>query len=150
MHTTLDVLIKGKGANVVWGKPKDSVYECVLRMLHARTGGLLIMENEKIVGMFTERDVMVKVVAKKLDPETTLVFEVMNKEVICVKPTTTTEEAMAIMTEKRIRHLPVLDNSTLCGLISIGDVTKWISMSHMKQAQDINDLIRFINGGYSA
>ena len=119
-------------------------------MVHARIGGLLIMENEKILGMFTERDVMVKVVAKKLNPETTLVFEVMNKEVICVKPTTTTEEAMAIMTEKRIRHLPILDNSILCGLISIGDVTKWISMSHMKQAKDINDLIAFINGGYSA
>jgi CBS domain-containing protein len=150
MHTTLDVLIKGKGANVVKGKPKDTVYECVLRMVHARIGGLLIMEGDKMVGIFTERDLLVSVVAKKKDPLITPVYEVMNTEVICVSPKTTTEEAMAIMTEKRVRHLPVLEDSKLHGLISIGDVTKWISMSHTKQAQDIDDLIRFINGGYSA
>ncbi len=149
MHTTLDVLIKGKGANVVYGKPTDSVYECVLKMKHARIGGLLILENKTIVGVFTERDLMLSIVAKKRDPEKTLVSEVMNKEVICVKPTTTTEEAMFIMTEKRVRHLPVLEDSTLVGIISIGDVTKWLSSSHTKQAQDIDDLIKFINSGYS-
>ena len=149
MHTTLDVIIKGKGANVVYAKPKDTVYECVLKMKHARIGGLLVIENEQIVGVFTERDLMLSVVAKKKNPETMLVSEVMNREVICVKPTTTTEEAMSIMTEKRVRHLPVLDDSTLVGIISIGDLTKWISSSHTKQAQDIDDLIKFINGGYS-
>jgi len=150
MHTTLDVLILSKGSNVVSAMPKDSVFECVLKMLNARIGGLLILQHGQIVGIFTERELLVNVVANKLDPETTLVAEVMNKIVICVEPTTTTEEAMAIMTEKRVRHLPVIQDSMLLGLISIGDVTKWLSSSHTKQAQEIDDLIRFIHGGYSA
>lgn len=149
MHTTLDILIKGKGANVVSAKPTDTVYECVLKMVNSRIGGLLILEKGEIVGMFTERDLLVNVVAQKLDPLKTHVSKVMNHIVICVAPNTTTEEALTIMTEKRVRHLPVLDHTTLVGLISIGDVTKWISSSHMKQAQEIDELVKFIKGGYS-
>ncbi len=150
MQTTLDVLIEGKGANVVHAKPTDTVYECVHKMTEARIGGLLIMDGNNIMGMFTERDLMVAVVSAELDPKTTKVSKVMNKEVICVEPDTTTEEAMAIMTEKRVRHLPVIVDSKLMGLISIGDVTKWLSSSHHRQTQEIDELIRYIHGSYSA
>lgn len=150
MITTLDVLLQQKGSYIVTADPTDTVYECVLKMLNARIGGLLITKESKILGIFTERDLLIEVVAKKLNPMVVQVSQAMNPEVICASPQTTTEEAMAIMTEKRVRHLPVIEGFNLLGLISIGDVTKWLSSSHMRQAQEIDQLIRYIHGGYSA
>jgi CBS domain-containing protein len=150
MVTTLELLIKVKGSNVVSAKPTDSVYECVLKMKNSRIGGLIILDQGQIAGIFTERDLMLEVVAKKRNPETTLVSEIMQKDTICVGPHTTIEEAMVIMTEKRVRHLPVIQKAVLLGIISIGDVTKWLSSSHARQAQEIDDLIRYVRGEYSA
>ena len=149
METTLGTLIKGKGSYVVSAKPKDTVYDCVQKMKEAHVGGLLVLEEDNIVGVFTERDLMIKVVSGKMNPETTLVHQVMNKKVMCVAPSTTIGEAMAIMSEKRIRHLPVIEDSHLAGLISIGDITKWLTSTHVKQVEEIDELIRYINGAYS-
>lgn len=149
MKTTLDVILKNKGSNVVSAKPTDTVYECVLRMNNARIGGLLVMEKNRVVGIFTERDLMTAVVAKNVDPYLTPVSNVMNKNVMCVGPETTTEDAMIIMTEKRVRHLPVIKDSQLLGIVSIGDVTKWLVSSHTRQAQEIDELARYIQGSYS-
>jgi CBS domain-containing protein len=150
MITTLEVLIEGKGSLVVSGKPTDSIFDCVMLMKNARIGSLLIMKGDKILGMFTERDLMQTVIPERLDMERTPVSDVMNRDVICVPPSTTTEEAMSIMTEKRVRHLPVIVDAKLLGLVSIGDVTKWLSDSHRQKIQEIDDLVHYINGGYSA
>ncbi len=149
IHTVLGELLKGKGFHIVTGKPTDTVYDCVVLMKESRIGCLLIMEEGRIVGIFSERDVLMKIVAQKLDPEKTKVSEVMNRDVICVDPDTTIEEAMSIMTEKRIRHLPIMEDSVLMGMISVGDLTKWLSAQHRSHVQEINDLIHYINGGYS-
>jgi CBS domain-containing protein len=149
IHTTLGRLLEGKGSQVITGAPNDSIYDCVMKMTGARIGGLLIMEDGQIVGIFTERDLLNKVVPNNINVQATPVSDVMNHDVLCVDPDLTLEEAMSIFTEKRIRHLPVLEGSKLIGLISIGDVTKWLSDSHRQQVQEIDDLVKYINGGYS-
>lgn len=149
VHTILQELLKNKGFQVVNCKPKDSIYDCVKAMNEARIGCVLILEEGRIVGIFSERDLLTKVIPEKLDTEHTPVSDIMNRDVICVEPDTTVEEAMTIMTEKRVRHLPVIEDSMLIGLISIGDITKWLSSKHRTQIQEIDDLVRYINGGYS-
>lgn len=149
MHTILQQLLAGKGYHVEAIDPDETVYNAVLKMNDARIGCLLVMNGNRILGLFSERDLLLKVIPKKLNPETTLVSDVMSREVLVVDPDTTVEETMAIMTEKRVRHLPVMEDSVLIGLISIGDITKWLSHKHQRQVQEIDDLVRYINGGYS-
>lgn len=149
MHTILHELLAGKGYHVETADPELTVYDAVLRMLSLRIGCLLVVKDGHIVGLFSERDLLIKIIPKRLDPEKTLISDVMTHEVLVVEPTTTVEEAMSIMTEKRVRHLPVMEDSVLIGLISIGDITKWLSHKHHSQVQEIDDLVRYINGGYS-
>lgn len=104
-----------------------SVEATVNEMNRLRIGSLMIKNDSgDVVGIFTERDVLVRVVAPELDPRTTTVREVMTAQFTSISPDCSVEEAMQVMTEKRVRHLPVLDGGTLCGMISIGDVTSWL------------------------
>lgn len=148
-NTPLSVLIENKGSKVFCADPNDLVFDSVSEMVEKRIGGLLVMDGENIVGMLTERDILTKLVALGKDPKITKVLEVMSTTVICINPNTTIEEAMAIMTEKRVRHLPLVNESGLLGLISIGDVTKWLSSSYIRQAEEIERLVHYIHGGYS-
>ena len=150
MKTTIDVLLKEKSYNVYCIHPEDSVYEGAVKMAAANIGALLVMDGPDILGIFTERDVLTKVIAKGYDPQQVAIADVMTHIVVCVSLDTTTEEAMSIMTDKRIRHLPVMDRGELVGLVSIGDVTKWLSTVHLRQTQEIDELIHYIHGGYSA
>jgi CBS domain-containing protein len=112
-----------------------------------RIGGLLVLSGGAPVGIFTERDVLVRVVAEGRDPEGTLVGEVMSANLAVVGPDTTVEEAMAICTDKRCRHLPVMDGDELLGLISSGDLTLWVTKI---QSAEIQDLVRYIRGEHPA
>lgn len=102
----------------------DTVYDAIWKMAEHEIGALLVMEGEKIVGIVTERDYARKIVLVGRSSKETPVSVIMTTQVLCVGPLQTNEECMAIMTENRVRHLPVIDDGKLIGLVSIGDLVK--------------------------
>jgi len=145
MLTKLRAVLERKGPTVHSVAPEASVLDAVRAMNAGRIGALLVRDGEAVVGIFTERDVLCRVVDQGLDPATTPVATVMTRDVITVRPDTTVEEAMSVISEKRCRHLPVLEGDQLKGLVSIGDLTRWVTR---KQAFHIQDLINYITGKY--
>jgi CBS domain-containing protein len=118
-------ILRGKPSKTVHAiGPNDTVYDAVKKMAEHGVGGLLVMEGEKILGIITERDYARKIALAGRTSKETPVSVIMTTEVLCVGPQQTTEECMAIMTENRVRHLPVLDKGKLIGLVSIGDLVK--------------------------
>ena len=106
--------------------PDVTVTECVRQMNELKIGAMLVMEGERLVGIFTERDAMTRVLGGGLDPTHTLVSAVMSSDPVCVNPSTTLEDARALVTTKRIRHLPVVDEGKVVGMVSSGDLTHWL------------------------
>ncbi len=104
--------------------PNDLVFDAVKLMAEKNIGALVVVEGDQIVGMITERDYARKVVLMARSSTTTRVREIMTSSVMYVPPTHTSEECMVLMTEHRLRHLPVIDKGKLVGLISIGDLVK--------------------------
>ena len=147
MHTQLAVVVERKGTEVHSVAPTATVLEAVLQMNRERIGALLVREGGQVVGIFSERDVLTRVIARDLDPTTTPVTEVMTTSLVTVGPRTTVAEAMAVVTEKRCRHLPVMEGDRLLGLVSIGDLTRWVTR---RQAWHIEDLVRYITDVYPA
>jgi len=126
MKTVAEIL-KAKGSSAVYSiAPSATVFEAVKLMADKNVGALLVMEGERIVGVVTERDYARKVVLLSRSSKDTPLREVMTSAVIYVRPNQTSEECMALMTESRVRHLPVMDGDRLVGLISIGDIVKGI------------------------
>lgn len=142
MRTPLSVLLKEKGNTTYHIKPEDSCFECVQKMNQHGIGALLVMEKDILKGIISERDIIRKVVGKS-DPAGLKVAEVMTKDLLTVLPSMTVQEAMKMVTEKRIRHLPVVEDGKLLGLISIGDLTKWVMQ---QQEQEIAALTGYIQG----
>ena len=123
--TAVTDILKTKPDNTVHAiGPEDSVFDALQRMADKGIGALLVMQGEAIVGILTERDYARKIALKGRTSALTLVRDVMTSSVMFVKPTQTSEECMALMTDNRLRHLPVVDNGKLLGLISIGDLVK--------------------------
>jgi len=141
MTDTLAVILDEKGNTVHSVAPTASVLDAVRKMNDARIGALLVLEDERPVGMFTERDVLTRVVDQRRDPGETPIADVMSTEVVAVKPNTTVDEAMAVITERRCRHLPVIEDGRLRGMVSIGDLTRWVTR---KQRYEIQDLVNFL------
>lgn len=127
--------------------PSASVMAAVEAMCAARIGSILVVEDQRPVGIFTERDVMTRVILARRDPETTPLAEVMTKEVACISQDTTVNAAMAIMTERRVRHLPVVHEGAVVGLVSIGDLVRQQSS---QQSYEIRMLTNYIMGCYPA
>lgn len=125
MHFIRNVL-NSKGHSIYRIHPEASVYEALALMAEKEIGALLVMEGEKLVGVFSERDYARKVILHGKTSKETLVREIMTARVIYVRIDQTIEECMALMTEKRVRHLPVFDGQIVVGVISIGDVVKAI------------------------
>ena len=147
MQDTLASVLGHKGSTVHSVAPNATVLDAVRKMNEERIGALLVCEASEMLGIFTERDVLCRVVDSPRDPATTRVYEVMTTEVVAVDPSTSVEEAMAVISEKRCRHLPVLEKGTLRGLVSIGDLTRWASRN---QESHIQHLVNFITGQYPA
>lgn len=103
--------------------PTVSVTECVKRMNELRIGAMLVMENDKLVGIFTERDAITRVLGAGLDPAATKVSSVMTNNPVFVSTSTSLEEALSIVNSRRIRHLPVIENDKVLGMVSSGDLT---------------------------
>jgi CBS domain-containing protein len=123
MTTVRDVL-KAKGGVVFAAEPDDTVYNALTIMAEQNIGALLVREGARVVGIFSERDYARQVILKGKASKDTPIRDVMTARVVFVRPEQNIEECMALMTDKHIRHLPVLDGDTLVGLVSIGDVVK--------------------------
>jgi CBS domain-containing protein len=137
-------VIADKGSNVFTTTPVATVRAAVRTMNDHGVGALLVEVGGRPAGIFTERDVLRRVVDAGLDPETTRVGEVMTRELVTVAPLARVEEAMATMTERRFRHLPVLDEGRLVGMVSIGDLTRRVALRLEVEIQMMAD---YIQGG---
>ena len=137
-------ILRQKGSTVHWIDPSATVLDATHKMNQHKLGALVVMSQGKVVGMFTERDVLRRIVGERRDPADTRVADVMTKEVICCSPTTDMDEVSAIMQQRRVRHVPVCDDSgDLHGVISIGDVNAY-HVSH--QEMQISFLNEYIYG----
>jgi CBS domain-containing protein len=111
--------------SLLWSiPPQATTYDAIKMLAEKSVGALPVMQGDKLVGMFSERDYARKVVLKGKSSVDTPVSEVMSAQVVCVRPEQTNEDCMALMTDKRIRHLPVIENEKVIGVISIGDLVK--------------------------
>ena len=132
-------ILEGKGNEIFTITPDTSVYHALELMVEKNVSALLVMENDKLAGIFTERDYARKVVLKGKRSKETQIGEIMTSNLITVSPDSTIDECMALMTGKYIRHLPVVADGKLAGIISIGDVVRRIIedqksiIGHMEQ-----------------
>jgi CBS domain-containing protein len=142
MYTVRQIL-QNKGQQVWSISPEASVFEALQLMAVKDIGALVVVQSDRLVGIFSERDYARKVILQGKTSRETRVGEIMTSRVTFVRPEQTTEECMALMTEKHIRHLPVMESERLIGLISIGDVVKAV-ISNQKFV--INQLENYISG----
>lgn len=144
METPVVKLLKIKGSDVVSTSPSTTIFDAVKQMEDSRIGSLPVIDSTgKLVGMLTERDCLRKVLLKERPLRSVTVGEVMSSPVITVQSTEIMENCMQLMTEKRLRHLPVMEHSKLIGIISIGDVVKFLCS---EREQDIKNLENYITG----
>ena len=143
--TTVGAILKDKGSAVLATSATQTVLAAVDEMCHRRVGALLVLEGDLPRGVFSERDLMTRVILARRDPATTTVAEVMTHDVVCVAPDVSTTEAMAIMTNRRCRHLPVVDAGHVVGMVSIGDLVR--AASH-EQEYEIQLLRDYATGKY--
>ncbi|MFI5251690.1 MAG: CBS domain-containing protein [Bacteroidota bacterium] len=141
--TTVRNIIQAKGSNVWAIGPTASVFEALKLMAEKNVGVLLIREGEAVVGILSERDYARKIALKGLTSHKVLVKEIMTAKVISIAPEQSIDDCMAIMLEKHIRHLPVMENNLLRGIVSIGDVVKAIVA---EREQTIEHLTNYITG----
>ncbi len=134
-------LLNNKGRDVWSLSPDASVYEAIDQMAQRGIGALLVMEGEKLVGIVSERDYARKVILKGKASRETQVHEIMSHPVICVNPESTVEQTMALMTEKRVRHLSVVADEKVVGVISIGDVVRGIIEDSQSQIEQLTKYI---------
>ena len=123
MKTVKDIL-KAKGTEIWSVQSSDTVLDSLRLMADKRIGSLLVMDGEKLMGIVTERDYARKVILEGKSSKDTSVSDVMTRKVLCVSPERTVDECMALMTDKRARHLPVVDHKRVVGVVSIGDLVK--------------------------
>ena len=123
MHSIRDILRK-KGTTVWSASPDETVLEAIRRMAEHGVGALLVLEDDQLVGLFSERDYSRKVILQGLRSQDTSVRKVMSTPVLTISPDATVQEGLSMMTENFVRHLPVTDGSGIAGLVSIGDLVK--------------------------
>lgn len=140
---TVQQLLDEKGGDILSVHPDESVYDAIQKLANANIGSLMVVEDDRPVGIFTERDYARNVILKGKSSPTTPVRDIMTTRVVYAQPEQTVEECMAVMTDKHIRHLPVLDGEKLIGMISIGDLVKSIIA---EQKFTIEQLEHFIRG----
>ena len=116
------------------------VVECVRKMTDRKIGALVVMNGKKLIGIFTERDALIKVLAAGRDPRSTRVFEVMTKDPYCVSPEMTVRAAMELVTKRHFRHLPVVDNGTVHAVLSSRDLMHWLARDRMGEVHDLLEL----------
>jgi CBS domain-containing protein len=145
MDSTVKQMLETKDIKGLWTlKPDDNVLKALEMMAEKNIGALPVLEDDILIGIFSERDYARIFPLKRQEPENTPVSEVMTDEVYCIGPNNTARDCMGLMTEKRIRHLPVLDEGKMIGIITIGDVLKQVVRD---QGNLIGHLEYYITGG---
>ena len=142
---TVRQLLKNKSDIVFSVSPQAPVYEALELMAEKELGAVLVMEDDKLVGIFSERDYARKVILKGRSSKVALVGELMTSKLYCVSLSDTLDTCMTLITNQRTRHLPVLEDGQLMGIVSIGDVVKQIISGH---ETTIRELEKYILGGY--
>jgi CBS domain-containing protein len=139
--TTVKSILQSKGSDIWSTAPDILVFDALKVMAEKNIGALLVMESDRLIGIFSERDYARKIALKGETSHNTLVRNVMTAEVISVTPDQHIENCMALMSDNHIRHLPVLDNNKLIGLISIGDVVKALISQHESTIKQLENYI---------
>lgn len=142
--TTVRQLLENKGYNVVSVTPQSTVYDAIKKMAENNIGAVTVVDSGKLVGIFTERHYTRKVFVRGKSSPETLISDVMAKNPICAVPEQTVEECMAVITENSFRHLPVVEDNQMIGIISIGDLVK---STIGDQKFTISQLEHYIQGG---
>jgi CBS domain-containing protein len=145
LSDTIAMVLKEKGQNIWSVDPEALVYDAIEMMANKHVGALLVTSDGKLVGIISERDYARKVILQERSSKQTQVKEIMTSSVIVVRPNQTVEDCMRLMTENRIRHLPVVENEKVLGVVSIGDLVKWVVSA---QAETIHHLQHYISGSY--
>jgi CBS domain-containing protein len=142
---TVRSVLKQKGQDIWFVTPKVSVYDAIKMMADKHIGALLVISEGKLAGVISERDYARKVILQGRSSKETQVKEIMTSPVIFAIPEHTVEDCMRIMTNNRIRHLPVVENEKVLGVVSIGDLVNWIISAH---EETIHQLQHYIAGKY--
>ena len=145
MLHTIGQLLQTKGSQIWSIEPQATVYRALQIMAEKNVGALLVIDRDQLVGIFSERDYARKIILKGKASKDTLVSELMILEVFYIDTNATLQECMALMTAKHIRHLPVLENKQLVGIVTLGDVVQQIIV---EQKFTIRELEKYITGGY--
>lgn len=143
MYGFISDVIAEKGGQVLTVPVHSTVRDAVRQMNDAGVGSLVVLQGERLAGIFSERDVLRRIVDQGRDPDRTRVAEVMTAPVVTIRPSLPTDQAMQMMTRQRVRHLPVVLEDRLVGMISIGDLLRWVSKS---QEADIATMADYIKG----
>ena len=143
MESKVKEILAVKGDTVHQVSPASTVFDAIQEMNDPRHGALLVVDGGTPVGMFTERDVLTRVVPPGLDAARVTVGEVMSRDLITIRPDLSIHNAMRVVTEKKRRHLPVVEDGRLLGMISIGDLTRWLVREY---GNEVETLLQYING----
>lgn len=144
---SIEAILNQKTGNIWSVTPDETVYDAVVKMADKNVGALVVLEDEKLVGIISERDYTRKVMLRGKRSHETLVREIMSTELTTVDPKESVDDCLGFMTDKRIRHLPVVADGKLRGVISIGDLVKHVISV---QSATLEHLERYISGGYAS
>lgn len=147
ISTAAKTLLEHKGRDIWTISPTATVYQAIQMMSEKNIGALPVMEGSRLVGIISERDYMSKVALHGKSSKDTIVGSIMTENPVTVGPDQSVSDCLEIITDHRVRHLPVVDGGTLLGIVSIGDLVKWIIAT---QRMTIEQLNAYISGGYSA
>lgn len=147
LHDSVERILRHKGSHVYSIAPHATVYEALGQLAEKDIGALVVMNGTDLVGIFSERDYVRKVILKGRSSKEMQVHEIMSSPVVTANPRTTVDECMHCMTDNRCRHLPVVDAGKVVGVVSIGDLVNWIISA---QDHTINQLQDYICGKYPA
>jgi CBS domain-containing protein len=149
MKTPLQTVLEHKksASSLLTVRPTATVASAVDLLNSNKIGSVLVMDGDRLVGIFTERDVLRRVVGGRMDPEKTTISQVMTRELVVMKPSSTVEDAMSVISERRVRHLPVVEGGKVLGVISQGDLNHWLIRN---REVHIEQLVDYITGRYPA